>query len=124
MDNEVSNGMHITVQLIILSVIVGMLALFTTMGQAFGRQASTTVADTLAETYATELVTMADYGAVPAASVYVMLQKNANTIRFITGAVYTVTINEPEDFTKLMSKKVRLTLTKINDSYDVLVEEE
>ncbi len=132
MDNEVSNAVHITVHLIVISVIIGMLTLFTTMSQSFGRDAVTSVADIQAETYATELVNTAAYGAVPAASVFVMLQKNANAIRSITGSVTKTSLTTPviipitsvNDLTKVFELKVRLTLTKTNDMYDVVVGDE
>lgn len=132
MDNEVSNAVHITVHLIVISVIIGMLTLFTTMSQSFGRDAVTSVADIQAETYATELVNTAAYGAVPAASVFVMLQKNANAIRSISGSVTKTSLTTPviipitsvNDLTKVFELKVRLTLTKTNDMYDVVVGDE
>ncbi|MDQ0885051.1 TRAP-type C4-dicarboxylate transport system permease small subunit [Paenibacillus sp. V4I9] len=132
MDNEVSNAVHITVHLIVISVIIGMLSLFTTMSQSFGRNAVTTVADIQAETYATELVNTAAYGAAPAASVFVMLQKNANAIRSITGSVTKTPLTNPviipitsvNDLAQVFELKVRLTLTKTNDMYDVVVGDE
>jgi hypothetical protein len=133
MDNEVSNSIHITVQLIVMGVIIGMLTLFTAMSQNFGRQAVATIADTQAETYATELINTADYGAVPAASVFVMLQKNANAIHTLSGTVHTldtagaaliVPITSATDLIKIFHTKVRLTYTKINDMYDVVIKEE
>ena len=109
-----------------------MLTLFTTMSQSFGRDAVTSVADIQAETYATELVNTAAYGAVPAASIFVMLQKNANAIRSISGSVTKTSLTTPviipitgvNDLTKVFELKVRLTLTKTNDMYDVVVGDE
>lgn len=133
MDNEVSNSVHITVQLIVMGVIIGMLTLFTVMSQNFGRQAVSTIADTQAESYATELINTADYGAVPAASVFVMLEKNASAIHSLSGAfnskdisgnIIPVNITKTTDLIKIFHTKVRVKLTKINDMYDVVVKEE
>ncbi|QGQ98789.1 hypothetical protein EHS13_29895 [Paenibacillus psychroresistens] len=124
MDNEVSNSVHITISLIVMSVIIGMLALFTVMSQSFGRQATASIVDTQAETYATELINTANYGAVPAASVYVMLQKNASAIHSFSGSINTIPITKVDDLTRFFHIKVRLTLTKISDMYDVVIKEE
>ncbi|RED52805.1 hypothetical protein [Cohnella lupini] len=123
MDNEVSNSIHIVVQVIVISVIIGILALFTTMSQSFGRGAAATIADTQAETYATELKNTADYGAVPSASVFVMLQKNANAIQSISGHAYGVTITKADDLTRLFDRKIRLTVIETNDLYSVTIGE-
>ncbi|THF74762.1 hypothetical protein [Cohnella fermenti] len=128
MDNEVSNSVHIAISLVVVAVIVGMLALFTAMSQGFGREAVASIADTQAETYATELRNTADYGAVPAAAAFIVLEKNRDAIHSLSGTVYGVMITKPEDLQKraLLSKKVRLTATEIEElqTYDVVVEEE
>lgn len=130
MDNDVSSAIHITVQLVIVSVIVGMLALFTTLGQSFSRESSTTIADTIALTHAAELSNAANYnGAIPAASAFVILNQNSSAIRNLYGYAYSEFISEPNDLIELMSKKVRLKITRIEDApdkdlYDVEVKEE
>lgn len=124
MDNEVSNGIQITVTLMVLSVIVGIIVLFTTMGQAFSRQATDTVVDAIGETYASQLITTQDYGAVPAASVFVLLQKNQNSIESIHGHAYGVTITQISDLYQLFDKKIQIRINQNGANFNVLVLEE
>lgn len=126
MDNEVSTSISITISIIVVALVIGMLSLFTAMSQTFKRDAINSVADMQAETYATELLSTRDYGAIPAASAYIMLQKNASAIRLLTGNVYTYPVNKPEDLLQkqLMHKKVKVQVEKIGDAYDVKVVEE
>jgi len=120
-DNEVSTSLSLTIQIMIVAVVVGMLSLFATLGQSFGRQAVATVAETQASTYASELRAMADYGPVPTASLLVVLQKNDTAVRQVSGFAYGVAITKAEDLTSfaLLSKKVRVSLTPVRDEYDV-----
>lgn len=124
MDNEVSFSIYTAVSLVIVSVILSILIYFITMGHNFGRESIAEIASIQAETYATELINTADHGAVPTASVFVMLHKNANAIRSISGNAYGVTIDSTDDLTQLFDKKIRLSIIERDDFYDVEVGEE
>lgn len=126
MDNEVSTSLSLTIQLMIVAVVVGMLVLVTALGQNFGRQAVTTVAEVQASNYASELKAMADYGPVPTAALLAVLQKNEQAVRQVNGAAYGVTVTQMEDLTafELLSKKVRVTLTLVQDLYNVSISPE
>lgn len=126
MDNEVSYSIHIAIGLMVVSIIISIIVLFASIGQVFGSRQVTNVADIQAETYATELVTSGDYGALPAASVFLLLEKNNAAIRSISGTPYGVIVNGVDDLTQLFDKKVRIKLTEANymDLYDIVIEEE
>jgi hypothetical protein len=126
MDNEVSTSLSVTIQIMIVAVVVGMLSIFTALGQGFGRDAATSVAETQALSYASELRALADHGPVPVASLLVVLQKNEDAVRNIGGFAYGVAIAKAEDLTAfaLLSKKVRIALTPISDRFDLIVSPE
>lgn len=126
MDNEVSTSLSLTIQIMIVAVIVGMLSLFVALGQSFGRQAISSVAETQASNYASELRAMADYGPVPTAAVLAVLVKNEHAVKQVTGLAYGVNITKKEDLTviPLMSKKVRVSITSVQDMYNVTISPE
>lgn len=123
MDNELGNSVHIAINLIVISVVIGMIMLFTGLGQSFGRQAVDHVAAVQADTYASDLVQSANHGAMPAASVYVLLQRNEAIIGSISGMAYSHFIDEADDLLPLLDKKVKLSVTETNGSYDVVIGE-
>ncbi|OBY77775.1 hypothetical protein BBG47_20000 [Paenibacillus sp. KS1] len=127
MDNEVSNSIHVMITLIVVAVIVGMISLFWAMSQGFSREAVTSVAEIQAETFATELINTAQHGPIPAASAFVMLEKNANAVKSLSGNAYGINVTKIEDLASMFSKKIRLTVIgadKKLDAYDVIVKEE
>lgn len=126
MDNEVSYSIHTAIGLMVVSLIIGVIVLFSTMGQSFGNKSVSQVADIIAETYATELINASGHGALPAASVFLLIEKNNQAIRSITGTAYGVTINGIDDLTELFDKKVRIKVTDANymELYDIVIEEE
>ncbi|WP_138755932.1 hypothetical protein [Paenibacillus sinopodophylli] len=124
MDNEISNSVHITISIIVISIVIGMVLLFTQLGQGFGRRSVDSVAAIQAETYASDLVQSAAYGSMPAASVYVMLQRNEHVIHSISGTAYAHTIAKADDLLSIFHKKIKLSIIEVNGSYDVLVGEE
>lgn len=127
MDNEVSMSIHVMITLIVVAIIVGMISLFWAMSQGFSREAVTSVVEIQAETFATELINTAQYGPVPAASAFVMLKKNANAVKSLSGNAYGINVTQVEDLTSMFSKKIRLTVKDAHlklDAYEVIVEEE
>ncbi|QMV40503.1 hypothetical protein [Cohnella cholangitidis] len=116
MDNEVSHGIHLTVNMVIIAAIVAMLALFITLGQNFGRNAQTVIADNQASAYAAELRAMRNYeSSIPAASAYILLTKNVGAVRSISGAAFGVSITSIEDLTRIMDNKVRLRVEPVTN---------
>ena len=129
MDNEVSQSLTIFIHMMVVSVIVGIIALITLLSQNFGRDSVATVADIQAQTYATELVSMGSYGsAVPAASVYITLKKNRDAIHSISGSAYGEILRNVDDLAKLFDKRITLIVTPIDpnkmDSFNLVVKEE
>ena len=127
MDNEVSSSIHVMITIIVVAVIVGIISLFWAMSQGFSREAVTSVEAVQAETFATELINTAEYGPVPAASVFMMLKKNANAVKSLSGHVYGINVTQIEDLTSMLTKKIRLEVINAEqklDAYDVLVKEE
>ncbi|WP_239617489.1 hypothetical protein [Cohnella mopanensis] len=119
MDNEVSHGIHLTVNMVIIAAIVAMLALFITLGQNFSRSAQTVIADNQAGTYAAELKAMREYdSSIPAASAYVLLMKNAESLQSVTGTAFGISITKTEDLTLLLDKKVRLSVEPVSSPGD------
>ncbi|GFN30937.1 hypothetical protein [Paenibacillus xylaniclasticus] len=126
MDNEVSYSMHIVVTLIVLSVIIGMLSMFTSLSMSFKRDALSTIERQQAETYGSELVNAEYYGPLPAVSVFQMLKKNDSALGTLSGYVQGVFIRKPEDLIsdRLISRKVRVDVELVNDRYNVEILEE
>jgi|GEM_PF-1725348 len=121
MDNEVSYSMNIVVTLIVLSVIIGMLSLFTALSMSFKREAVGTIERSQAETYGSELESAEYYGALPVVSVYQMLKKNDQALGSVWGYVEGVFIRKPEDLIndRLMARKVWIDVELVNDRYNV-----
>ncbi|MEQ7052188.1 hypothetical protein ABN764_16155 [Paenibacillaceae sp. P-4] len=127
MDNEVSNSIHVMITLIVVAVIIGIISLFWAMSQGFSREAVTSVEEAQAETFATELINTAHYGPVPAASAFMMLKKNANAVKSLSGNAYGINVTQIEDLTSMLSKKIRLKVIDADkklDAYEVIVMEE
>jgi hypothetical protein len=127
MDNEISSSIQMVIAMMIMAVVIGMISLFNQMGVTFKREAVAKIADTQAETYATELLNTAGYGPLPATSAYTMLLKNADAVKSLSGKAYEKYINETEDLVPLFGKKVILRIVdpeKKQERYDIVVEEE
>jgi hypothetical protein len=121
MENEMNASITISIELLVISVILSVLMLFVTMGQTFSREVTTQVAATQAETYGTELVSAGEYGALPATSLYTILQKNKSSLGTLSGSAYGVNITTADDLTYLFSKKIRVTVTPSGDMYNLIV---
>ncbi|XID94286.1 hypothetical protein ACF3MZ_07115 [Paenibacillaceae bacterium WGS1546] len=123
MDNEVSTSMAVTIQIMVVGVVVGMLTIFMALGQGFGRDATTKVADTQALGHVSELRAMAEHGPVPAAALLAVLQKSEHGVRHVGGFAYGISITKAGDLATidLLSKKVRIALTPVGDQYDVAI---
>ncbi|MCD1257376.1 hypothetical protein B5M42_000815 [Paenibacillus athensensis] len=133
MDNEVRSSVHLAIQLMVVAFTLGVLIFFAIPAQNFKRAQVDSIADTQAETYATELVEAAAYGPIPASSAFIILERNVDAIHSISGSVSTkdvygqdivVPITGSADLTKLFHTKVRLGITPYLQMYDVTVKEE
>lgn len=124
MDNELSNAIHITVNLMVISVVILMIVLFTALGQGFGRDSLDKVAAVQADTYASDLIQSAAHGPMPAASVYVLLKRNEHVINSISGAAYTRNITKSDDLIPIFHKKISIKVTDTSGSYTVEIGEE
>lgn len=127
MDNEVSTSIQLVITLLVMSFVIAILALFMSSGRSFEREAVNKIADAQAETYATDLLNAVAYGALPTASVYVMLEKNTDAVKSLSGIPYGVSIHKVSDLAALFGKKVRLKIDNPNDPekrYDITVKEE
>jgi|GEM_PF-3175692 len=133
MDNEVRSSVHIAIQLMVVAFTLGVLIFFAVPAQNYKRNQVDAVADTQAETFATELVDAAAYGPIPASSAFVILERNVSAIHSLSGTVSTkdihgqnivVPITSTASLTQLFHTKVRLQLTPYMDMYDVTVKEE
>ncbi|GKU77573.1 hypothetical protein [Paenibacillus sp. L3-i20] len=128
MDNELSNGIHIAVNLMVISVVIGIILLFTALGQNFSRGSVDSVAAIQAGAYSSDLIESAAHGPMPAAAVFVLLERNASVIDRISGSAYSQWwIQKPDDLLPLLDKKVTMTVTEKEDNkgiYDVVIGEE
>ncbi|MFD0588514.1 hypothetical protein ACFQZE_10915 [Paenibacillus sp. GCM10027627] len=126
MDNELSNGIHIAINLMVISVVIGIILLFTSLGQSFGRGAIDGVADIQTASFATDLQEIEAYGPIPAASAYVLLQRNEAVVEKIIGHPYHLSFvkNNPSPLLHLMDKKVKFKVTESNGLYTVEIREE
>jgi hypothetical protein len=124
MDNEVSTSLSLTIQLMIVAVVVGILALFMVFSQNFGRSAVSEVAQTQSGLYATELRALGDYETIPAAALLAILRKSEDAVKSVQGSAYGVTISKTEDLADigLLSQKVRIRLEPTDDGlYEVQI---
>lgn len=81
MDNELSNATHLTIALIIVSIIVGIIALLTILGQIYQRSVVSSVTDVIGAAYGSELTSLSDtIEPVPVASVYMLIDRNMDII--------------------------------------------
>ena len=127
MDNEISHSVHITISLMVISVVVVIINLFINQGQYFAREQVISITNTLNETYATEIFSAEYHGAVPATSLYMMLTKNSEAIRSLSGTVYSIPITKTEDLMQLFDKKVKIEILNPKDPaqlYDIRIKEE
>ncbi|RJX39146.1 hypothetical protein D3P09_16775 [Paenibacillus pinisoli] len=112
MDNEVGNSIHIMINLIVIAAVIGMITFFTNLGQAFSREQLDKTANLTKAVYSSDLILAAAHGPVPAASVYVLLQRNEQVIEFQPSYIYSKWITKPEDLMPLFDRKIRM---KVHD---------
>jgi len=124
MDNEMSNAIHITINLMVISVVIFIIIMFTGMGQGFGRDSLDKVASVQADTYSADLIRTADHGAIPAASVYALLQRNEQVIRSISGWAYSRSYTKADDLIPIFHKKIKIKVVETNGEFTVEIGDE
>lgn len=126
MDNEVSTSLSLTVQIMIVSVVVGILALFMVFSQNFGRSAISEIAQTQSNLYGAELRTVEEAGPIPVAALLAVLRKNESAVGNVQGAPYGVTVAKTDDLANvaLLSRKVKAKADLAGDLYMVQIIEE
>ncbi len=125
MDNELSVGAMIAIELIVLSAVIGLIMLFAGMGQQFQRTILESVTDVVASSYGSDIEAICENeGTLPASTVYVVLERNSDIIQSITGyidkklgdgTVIRYTISDKEDLTKFFDTRVRTSLRRTED---------
>lgn len=113
MDNELSNSMHLTIELIVLSAVIGIIMLFAGIGQQFQRSTVTSVTEVVASAYGSEVAALREYeDVVPVATVYLVLDKNADVVQSVTGSIGGVPITSKKSLEGFFDRKVRVTVTE------------
>ena len=117
MDNEISNGMSIAIEIIVLSAVIGFIMLFAAIGQQFQRSTETSVTDVVASADASEITALEEYtDPIPTADLYLTLERNADLVQTVSGNLtrrdWTVkAISNPEDLKEFFYTKVRVQIT-------------
>lgn len=121
MDNELSNAMTITIDLIVISAVIGIIMLFIGIGQQFQRSTLASVTDVVASGYASEIGALKDNeGPLPVATVYLIIERNLDLVESVTGTiqrkmgdgtVQTTTITNKEDLKEFFDMKGKVTVT-------------
>jgi len=124
MDNEVSNSIHIMINLIVIAAVIGMVTFFTNLGQAFSREQLDKTANLQKAVYSSDLIQAADHGPMPAASVYVLLQRNEQVVKLQSSYIYSKRIVKLEDLMPLFDRKIRMKVRDDNGIYHVELREE
>lgn len=123
MDNEMSTGMRMAVTLLVVGAVLSIVVVTISFGQSFYRSMLGSVSDGVGYTYAAELEALGDYNdALPAASVYIALEKNRAAIRSISGSAYSVVVNSIEDVQLLFKHQIKCKITPNGEMYDVEIE--
>ena len=132
MDNELSTGAMIAIELVVLSAVIGIVMIFAGIGQGFQRTAMESINNIIASTYGAELEGLSDTSDLPTASVYVILEKNIDIIDSVSGTIIKTyadgstnyyRISKIEDLLNYFDTRIETTVTKKkNDRYDIEVE--
>ncbi len=119
-----SMSVMVVIQLLVVSFVIGSIALFTTLGNNLGRASLQNIDDIHASAYGSELLAISDYDRpLPSASVYVVLEKNRGNIGSISGSVDDITINSIDDLSRLYNRKVKCIVTEQDNKFIVVIEE-
>jgi hypothetical protein len=122
MDSEMSTGARIAVTMLIVGAVLTIVAITVSFGQDFYRGMLGSISNGVSYTYAAELEALSDYNeALPAASVFVALEKNRGAIRSISGTAYSVTVNSIDDVQSLFKHQIKCTITQNGEMYDVVI---
>lgn len=122
MENEMSTGAHIAVTMIIVGAVLSIVVVTISFGQGFYREMLSSISTGVGYTYSAELEELSDYiQALPAASVYVALEKNRAAIKSISGSAYGKTVSSVDDVQYLFKYQIKCTITQNGEMYDVVI---
>jgi hypothetical protein len=133
MDNELSTGVMMAIELIVLSAVIGFVMLFAGIGQQFQRTTLELINNDVASAYGSDLESMSENeGILPAATVYLILERNADIIQSVTGnidrrfadnTVKKCIISSKENLLEFFDTKIKTSVTRTaGDMYAVRVE--
>lgn len=122
MDSEMSTGLRIAVTMLVVGAVLSIVVVTIAFGQGFYREMLSSIGSGVAYTYSSELEELSDYNQpLPAASIYVALEKNRDAIRSISGSAYSVTVHSIEDVQYLFKYQIQCTITPNGEMYDVVI---
>lgn len=125
MENELAISVQTAIQMLVVAAVLSIVIVFISLGRGFSRNTVKTVDNIHELAYASELMSINDYGeSLPVATIYVALEKNRGYINNISGTVYGISINSVDDLTGLYHKKVRCEVSLVDEIYDVVIKEE
>lgn len=126
MENELTDGVRISFNLVVIAAIVAIVVGFGVYTQAFKRDQINAISESQLANYSAELREVEGYGAVPVPTLYALFLKSESTVIIKPVTVYDIAISKMEDLTapELLGKKVRIVLTPAVDRFEVTILEE
>ena len=113
MDNELSTSMMLTVELIVISAIIGIIMLFAGIGQQIQRSVLTDVTDVVSSAYGADITALQDHmEPVPVATVYLVIERNQDLIHSITGSIQGMPVTGKESLKGHFSRKVNVIVSE------------
>ncbi|WP_027088413.1 hypothetical protein [Cohnella panacarvi] len=126
MENEVSDGVKITFNLVVIAAIIAIVVGFSVFTQEFKRNQVNAIADSQLENVSAELREVESYGAVPVPTLYAILRRSDGAAYLKPVTIYKTAVSHTEDLAapKLLGKKVTIELTPVWDRFEVAIAEE
>jgi len=126
MENEVNDGIRITLNLVIIAAIVAIIVGFGVYTQQFKRDQINAISDSQLTNVTSEWREIESYGAVPVPTIYALLLKSDGAAFLRPVTVYDIAISRDVDLASsgLLGKKVKIKLTPVGDRYEVTIREE
>jgi hypothetical protein len=133
MDDELSVGAMIAVEIAVLSAVIGIIMLFAGIGQQYQRSTLESINNVVAASYGSELEEMCEgEGSLPASTVYLIMESNSDIIESVTGylvkkygdgTVKYFNITDKENLKDFFDVRVKTSVTRnSNDMYVVDIE--
>ncbi len=124
MENEFASASKQGVILMVIGLVLFMCWITIVFGQQIYRSSNQTVIDSLTYAYASEIESIMNYhDDLPAASIYIALQKNKDDVNKISGFVHGIFIHSIEDLQPLFKYQLRCSITRNSESYDITISE-